>query len=154
MVSQDILVPTDFGQGSRAGLEHALDSLGSADGRVSVLHIIDQRFMEQTLSLFPDEQRSTLLARLREQAQKQYAELIKGLAIGNVDMALICVEGLPFLKIVQLARELAVDMIVMTAHRGPANFEKFLFGSTAERVLRMAPCPVLIVPETVSSPEA
>jgi len=42
-----------------------------------------------------------------------------------------------------------MDMIVMTVHRGAAHVEQFLFGSTAERVLRMASCPVLIVPDTV-----
>jgi nucleotide-binding universal stress UspA family protein len=39
-------------------------------------------------------------------------------------------------------------MIVMTVHRGATQVEQFLFGSTAERVLRLAPCPVLVVPET------
>jgi nucleotide-binding universal stress UspA family protein len=66
----------------------------------------------------------------------------------------LLVDGNPFLKIVQFARDLDVDLIVMAVHRGPAHFEQFLFGSTAERVMRVAPCPVLIVPETAILNEA
>jgi nucleotide-binding universal stress UspA family protein len=148
MAYQDILVPTDFGRGSRAAVERALDSLGPEGGRLSVLHVIDQRLIEHTLFLFPDAQASTLLTRLQQQAREQYADLIAGLEVGNAELECLIVEGIPCLKVVQLARELAVDMIVMTVHRGNAHFEQFLFGSTAERVLRITPCPVLIVPDT------
>ena len=43
-------------------------------------------------------------------------------------------------------------MIVMTVHRGVPHVEQVLFGSTAERVLRLASCPVLMVPEVVAPP--
>jgi nucleotide-binding universal stress UspA family protein len=147
MSYQDILVPTDFAPGSRVALEHALASLDPAGARISVLHVLDQQFIEQALALFPDSDASRLHDHLRERAQQQYAELIDGLDMGQAEVELLIVEGAPFLKIVQLARELAVDLMVMAVHRGVENFEQFLFGSTAERVLRVAPCPVLIVPQ-------
>lgn len=149
MSYQDILVPTDFGPGSRAALEHALASLNPAGGRISVLHVLDQRFIEQAMALFPESDASKLHDRLRQQAQQQYAELTKGLEMGQSEVDSLIVDGTPFLKIVQLARELAVDLLVMAVHRGVENFEQFLFGGTAERVLRVAPCPVLLVPQTV-----
>jgi nucleotide-binding universal stress UspA family protein len=145
---EDILVPTDFGPGSRAALERALDSLGSEGGRVVVLHVIDPRLLEPTRSLFPEVKEADVLTRLREQAHQRYAQLSAGLERAQVECELLLVEGVPFLKIVQFARDLDVDLIVMAVHRGPAHFEQFLFGSTAERVMRVAPCPVLIVPET------
>lgn len=149
MSYQDILVPTDFGPGSRAALEHALASLDPAGGRISVLHVLDQRLVEQAQSLFPETDVSKINDRLRQQAQQQYDELIEGFDIGEAEIESLIVDGAPFLKIVQLARELAVDLMVMAVHRGVENFEQFLFGSTAERVLRVAPCPVLIVPQMV-----
>ncbi len=149
MSYQDILVPTDFGAGSQAALEHALDSLDPAGGCITVLHVLDQRFIEQTLHLLPDTDTSKLHDRLRELVQQQYAELVEGLDIGQAEVESLIVDGAPFLKIVQLARDLAVDLMVMAVHRGVENFEQFLFGSTAERVLRVAPCPVLIVPQRV-----
>jgi nucleotide-binding universal stress UspA family protein len=114
-----------------------------------VLHVVDQRFVEQALALFPDMEASKLHDRLRQQAQQQYAELIEGLDMGQAEVESLIVDGAPFLKVVQLARDLAVDLMVMAVHRGFENFEQFLFGSTAERVLRVAPCPVLIVPQIV-----
>jgi nucleotide-binding universal stress UspA family protein len=143
---QNILVPTDFGPGSQAALTRALDSLGPEGGRVMVLHVIDERLLEPTLALFPEARIETLLARLREQAHARYAQLIASIAQEQVELEPLIVEGVPFVKIVQFARDLDVDLIVMAVHRGPAHFEQFLFGSTAERVRCVAPCPVLICP--------
>ena len=151
---QDILVPTDFGPGSQAALARALDSLGPEGGRVVVLHVIDERLLEPTLALFPEARMETLLARLRARAHERYAQLIAGIEQEQVEFEPLIVEGIPFVKIVQFARDLDVDLMVMAVHRGPAHFEQFLFGSTAERVMRVAPCPVLIVPETTLLREA
>jgi nucleotide-binding universal stress UspA family protein len=119
-----------------------------------VLHVIDQRLLESTLTLFPEAKEDELLARLHQQAREQYTHMTAGIERPRVEFELLIVEGNPFLKIVQFARDLDVDLVVMAVHRGPAHFEQFLFGSTAERVMRVAPCPVLIVPETAVLNEA
>jgi nucleotide-binding universal stress UspA family protein len=149
--SQDILVPTDFGPGSRLALERAIRSLGPEGGTICVLHVIDQPRMAQIQTLMPEIGEAELHRRLRQQAETHYAQLVAGLELGKATVEPMIIEGNPFLKIVQLARDLDVDMIVMTVHRGLTHVEQFLFGSTAERVLRLAPCPVLIVPEKVVS---
>ena len=151
MAFEDILVPTDFRPGARTALERALDSLGPEGGRVMILHVVDQRLLEPTLALWPEAKEAELLARLHQQAQERYAQLVAGLARDKVEFELLVVDGNPFLKVVQFARDLDVDLIVMAVHRGPAHLEQFLFGSTAERVMRVAPCPVLIVPETTTA---
>ena len=56
--------------------------------------------------------------------------------------------GKPFVEIIRMAREKDVDLIVMGTH-GRAGLPHMLIGSTAEKVVRMAPCPVL----TVKRPE-
>jgi nucleotide-binding universal stress UspA family protein len=152
MVSHDILVPTDFGPGSLLALERALRSLGPEGGTICVLHVLDQHLIAQMQALVPDLSETQLRARLRQQAETHYANLVAGLAQDNVTLEPLIIEGTPSLKIVQLARDFAVDMIVMTVHRGAPHIEQFLFGSTVERVLRLAPCAVLIVPETVAPP--
>jgi nucleotide-binding universal stress UspA family protein len=148
MHSHDILVPTDFRFGSRLAIERAMRSLGPDGGSICVLHVIDQRLIEQILDLVPHTGEAELRTQLEQQARKRYAELVAGLPADRVEFTPLIVEGRPFLKIIQLARDLDVDMIVMTVHRGTTQVEQFLFGSTAERVLRLAPCPVLVVPET------
>lgn len=148
MHSHDILVPTDFRSGSRLAVERAMRSLGPDGGSICVLHVLDQRLIEQTLDLVPHTSEAALRTQLERQARERYAELVAGLTADRVELIPLIVEGRPFLKITQLARDLDVDMIVMTVHRGATQVEQFLFGSTAERVLRLAPCPVLVVPET------
>ena len=152
MVSHDILVPTDFGPGSRLALERAMRSLGPEGGTICVLHVLDQHLIAQMQALAPDLGAPALRARLRQQAETHYAQLVVGLARDNMTLEPMIIEGTPFLKIVQLAHDLDVDMIVMTVHRGAPHVEQFLFGSTAERVLRLAPCAVLIVPGPVEPP--
>jgi nucleotide-binding universal stress UspA family protein len=152
MVSHDILVPTDFGPGSRLALERALRSLGPEGGTICVLHVLDQHLIAHMQALVPDLGEPQLGARLRQQAQAHYANLVAGLARANVTIEPLIIDGIPFLKIVQLAHDFDVDMIVMTVHRSGPDVEQLLFGSTAERVLRLAPCPVLIVPEVMAPP--
>ena len=152
MVSHDILVPTDFGPGSRLALERALQSLGPEGGTIGVLHVLDQHLIAQMQALVPDVGETELRSRLQQQAETRYADLAAGLAQDNVTIEPLIIAGTPFLKIVQLARDFDVDMIVMTVHRRMPQVEQLLFGSTAERVLRLAPCAVLIVPETVTAP--
>ena len=56
--------------------------------------------------------------------------------------------GAPFQQIAVLARDLAVDLVIMGGYgqRGRAPLEEVFFGSTAEKVVRLLPCPVLCVP--------
>jgi nucleotide-binding universal stress UspA family protein len=154
MVSHDILVPTDFGPGSRLALERAIQSLGPEGGTIGVLHVLDQHLLAQMQALAPDVGATELRARFQQQAERRYADLVAGLAQANVTIEPLIIVGTPFLKIVQLARDLDVDMIVMTVHRSMPQVEQVLFGSTAERVLRLTPCAVLIVPEAVAAPPA
>jgi nucleotide-binding universal stress UspA family protein len=154
MHSHDILVPTDFRFGSRLAIERAMRSLGPDGGSICVLHVIDQRLIEQILDLVPHTGEAELRMQLERQAHERYTELVTGFSAARVEFTPLIVEGRPFLKIIQLARDLDVDMIVMTVHRGTTQVEQFLFGSTAERVLRLAPCPVLVVPETTPASAA
>jgi nucleotide-binding universal stress UspA family protein len=54
--------------------------------------------------------------------------------------------GLAAFEIVEAAKELDVDLIVIATH-GYTGWKHFAIGSTAERVVRAAPCPVLVVRE-------
>ena len=54
--------------------------------------------------------------------------------------------GVPSHEIVEAAREADIDLIVIATH-GYTGWKHFCIGSTAERVVRAAPCPVLVVRE-------
>ena len=57
--------------------------------------------------------------------------------------------GVPFEEIVKIAEEERADMIVMGTH-GRGGLNRMLLGSVAERVIRLAPCPVLTVREATA----
>jgi nucleotide-binding universal stress UspA family protein len=63
---------------------------------------------------------------------------------GNIKIETSHSLGTPHKEIVKVAREREVDLIVIATH-GYSGLYHFLFGSTAERVVRLAPCPVLVV---------
>jgi nucleotide-binding universal stress UspA family protein len=56
--------------------------------------------------------------------------------------------GKPFIEIIETAGEENVDLVIIATH-GHTGMEHILFGSTAEKVVRKAPCPVLILREQI-----
>jgi nucleotide-binding universal stress UspA family protein len=56
--------------------------------------------------------------------------------------------GKPFIEIIETAAEIDADLIIIATH-GHSGMEHILFGSTAEKVVRKAPCPVLTLREPV-----
>ena len=75
-------------------------------------------------------------------------EIAKG-----VDTTRLLSEGKPFVEIVRTARVEKVDLVVMGSYGGvTGNVDKIFFGSTTEKVVRTAGCPVLTVPLTKHLP--
>jgi nucleotide-binding universal stress UspA family protein len=62
----------------------------------------------------------------------------------GVDAHSVFVAGRAYQDIVRMAKELKVDLIVLGTH-GRTGFSHLFFGSTAEKVVRLCPCPVLTV---------
>jgi nucleotide-binding universal stress UspA family protein len=84
---------------------------------------------------------------LRESALKQlkklYARLIE--QVRDVPIELVLLQGLPSARTVEIAIEKKVDLIVM-ATTATNQLQRFLIGSNATRVVKHAPCKVLLVP--------
>ena len=73
-------------------------------------------------------------------------------AVGSVVSQVFVRDGSPVPEILQTARDLPADLIVMGTH-GLSGFEHWLLGSVTEKVLRKAPCPVVTVPPAPAEPE-
>ncbi|NMB82189.1 MAG: universal stress protein, partial [Ignavibacteria bacterium] len=84
--------------------------------------------------------------------QNRAEEELKNLSSNYVDAALqsetIIKTGKPFVEINETAKEIDADIIIMATH-GHTGVEHLLFGSTAEKVVRKAPCPVLTLREPI-----
>jgi nucleotide-binding universal stress UspA family protein len=144
---QAVLVATDFSECAAAAFQMAQILARRFSSKLILLHVINERLLEQ-FSSHLGEPADALLPGFRKRAQQQLDEFLKGAKAGPLEVETMVVVGLPFQEIAVVARDLAVDLVVMGGYgrggRGP--LEEVFFGSTAEKVVRLLPCPVLCVP--------
>jgi universal stress protein A len=139
-----ILVPTDFSPASRKSFCYALRFAKGLGSKVTLLHVIEPP-ASLTLAGLPT---SAALS------EKEVADAAAGLstlvdeadAAGVPDAKSLVRTGVATHEIVEAAKDLDVDLIVIATH-GYTGWKYFAIGSTAERVARAAPCPVLVVRE-------
>lgn len=136
-----ILVPTDFSAPSLKAVAYAKELARQTGARVSLLHIIEPVVLPDAAAMcvLPDDQ---LVARMRKRLSElgeSYEE--KGFNFERV----IVRKGTPFHEIALAAAAADSDLIVIATH-GYTGLKHVLMGSTAERVVRHARCPVLVVP--------
>ena len=85
-----------------------------------------------------------LEAAARRGGQRQLAKLVAKAQKAGVRVKALLLEGVPYDQIVRAAKSKRADLIVMGTH-GRTGLSKFFMGSVAERVIPLAPCPVLTV---------
>ena len=140
----DILVPVDFSATSLNAVRVAV-GLASPGGDLTLLHVIDKDFVEDAVAAGMGNSEE-ITARLRQQAEANFASALEGFDVGEANVERMVVVGIPFVEILKIARDLDLPMIVMGVRGRSTGAEELLFGSTAEKVLRGARVPVLCVP--------
>lgn len=144
LTSPEILVPIDFSECSVNALRVAI-GMAAPDGDLTLLHVIDQQFIDDAVSSGLGSSED-IRARLKEQAEGNFAAMLEGVDAGQLDIEKMIVVGLPFVEILKIARDLDLPMIIMGVRGRSTPPEELLFGSTAEKVLRGSRVPVLCVP--------
>ena len=139
-----LLVPVDFSPSSRAAFQHAIALADGTDAVIIALHALDPMLIEfaETHDFGSHEE---VVARMRQRAKREL-ELYKSEEKSGPEIETVICEGVPFLEILKKADDFAVDMIVMGKVGRRGQLEKLLFGSTAEKVLRAAKQPVVVLP--------
>ena len=84
------------------------------------------------------------LSQLEAQVQQELEQRQQRLQAAGVPGTILRVHGMPFQRIIDLARDQQIDLIIMGTP-GRTGLQHVLLGSVAEKVVRLAPCPVLIV---------
>lgn len=136
-----VLVAVDFSAGARRALELALALC--PDGEITALHVVDTQFAAR-IEAEGLGTAAEVTGKLRQRATEEFAWLAQDKGGQRFDTMLV--EGVPFVEIVKIAKDLDVDMIAMGMHRANFRVDEILFGGTAEKVLRASHCPVLCVP--------
>lgn len=138
-----ILLPTDFSACS-AEAARVARLLGERFGsRIAVLHVLDE-----PVALDPmfrgDVPMELLRGRMEQFAREGMDAFLAAHFTGFGNFDTILASGIPWREIIRKAREAGIGLIVIGTH-GRTGMEHVIFGSTAEKVVRMAPCPVLSV---------
>lgn len=144
-----ILVATDFSQPSEAALAYGRELARTFGASLTLLHVVDNiltRAYGADGMVLADQ---GVQLEIEKSAQHQVDGLLfdeDRQALGAV--SLVLTSNSPSAAIVFYARDAAIDLIVIGTH-GRGAIAQLLMGSVAERVVRLAPCPVL----TVRNPE-
>lgn len=139
---QRILVAVDFSEESRNALKCAAELAAQFNASLTLVHVVEPHFGP------PDTDVPALTGEASD--AEEYAEAKLELNALGEQMLGPCrvVEtvvraGLAFFEITEAAKALGADLIVVGTH-GYTGLKRALLGSTAEKVVRHAPCPVLV----------
>jgi universal stress protein A len=140
-----ILVPTDFSEYSDRAVKEAADIAAQNDAKIYLLHVVDKLQqcaidycipMETMMKVQSDSE--------KEATKKMQDEANKIIQSGKIEVAFDVKSGTPYEEILKEQQERKADLIVIASH-GRTGILKSFIGSVAERVMREAKCPVLLI---------
>lgn len=138
-----ILLPTDFSDCSAEAARVARLLAERFGSRVVVLHVLDE-----PAALDPmfrgDVPLEMLRTRMEQFARESLDAFLAAHFSGFAELDTMLASGIPYREIIGKARECGAGLIVIGTH-GRTGVEHVIFGSTAEKVVRNAPCPVFSV---------
>lgn len=138
-----IIVPQDFSDYSLNALKYAVTFAELFGAELIVVHVVEPIVYPADFS-FGQVSIPAMEEEIKKHSTEQLNELIKREIPVNVKAVPVIRVGKPFVEIIKTATEENADLIVISSH-GRTGMEHVLFGSTADKVVRKAPCPVLTV---------
>ncbi len=140
-----ILVPIDFSDYSKSSLKYAVNFVKKFNAEIQLVYVVEPVIYPPDFSMG-----QIAIPSVDLEMDKRAIEELDKLAEKNIPRELkvktIVKTGKPFLEIIDTAIEENIDLIIIATH-GHTGVEHILFGSTAEKVVRKAPCPVLTLRE-------
>ena len=138
MEMRTVLLPTDFSQDAESACQQGFALATRAHARILLLHVLRTNFVWRDTPLPMREQ---LEHEMRIEAE-QRLRLLAASQEGPVETLVLW--GHPAVVICHVAAEQEVDLIVMSTH-GRSGHDRWVYGSVADKVLRHADVPVLLV---------
>ena len=139
MAFRKILVPTDGSEFTKAAIREAVDLAKVAGGSITALYVIDQTVFGNV----PVDSSVNAIYYMMEKEGHNATAFVRSLGEENgIAVDEMVVSGSPVKSIVEASKDF--DIIVMGT-LGRTGFAKFMMGSVAEKVVRFAKCPVMVV---------
>jgi universal stress protein A len=145
-----ILVPTDFSDASAAALQCAFRLADALHAELCVLHVVEDPYPLGAYTEYYSPPPEAFLVRQESQARRQLESLLTPEQRERYHATLELRQGNAARQILgYLSEHGAVHLVVMATH-GRGGVARLMMGSVADKIVRMAPCPVL----TVRAPHA
>ncbi len=142
-----VLVPIDFSDYSKNALRYSIDFVKKFGAKIYMIYVVEPAIYPADFSMgqvaIP-----AMNVDMQDRAKEELDLLAKKEIDADIEVETIIKNGNPFIEIVETAGEIDADLIIIATH-GHTGVEHLLFGSTAEKVVRKAPCPVLSLREPI-----
>lgn len=137
-----ILVPTDFSIAAEHALKAAVEIAKKTNSELVVMNIMDMpsNMYSGITGLVPPNSLKEFVEEVHAEAYKQLKEQVDKLRYDKITP--ILESGIPINTIIKVAEEREIDLIVMGTN-GITGIAEWIVGSTTEKIVRLAPCPVL-----------
>jgi nucleotide-binding universal stress UspA family protein len=140
---ENVLVAIDFSENSTYAFKYALELVKQFKGELTIIHVIHEPD-DTAQILFSYISRELLEKAVMEDATKMMEKFCSEEMGGFTNYKTVIARGIPYQEIVMESQKIVATLVVMGTH-GYTGIEHLIFGSTAERVVRSASCPVLTV---------
>lgn len=137
-----ILLPTDFSDRAACAIRHGKALAEKFGSEVRLLHVLPDMSVVLPEAVIPAPVQMPDIAELQSHAVEGLKKVVTEFGLGGLNVSYEARIGAPAEEIVDAAKEWKAEMICLGTH-GRTGLSHLLLGSVAERVVRLAPCPVL-----------
>ncbi len=143
---KNILLPTDFSNTSLSAADYAVELAVKYGAKIHLLHVLEKTppiLAIRSLDLSQEK----IIKSFEEEGKKQLENAAKKIKKGkteNFELELVLKKGIDYEQIVKYSKDHKIDIIVIATH-GRTGLLHTLLGSVAEKVIRYAKCPVLVI---------
>jgi nucleotide-binding universal stress UspA family protein len=143
MQLEKILFATDFSENSEHAFEYALSLARQFNAKLYLVHVINEP-VDLRGFYVPHISFEKLEKEIEEGAEKMMQKFCQAKMKDFSNYESLIVAGIPYEEILKKAESENISLIILGT-QGRKGLDHFLFGSTAERVVRSAKCPVMTV---------
>lgn len=141
---RNVVYATDFSQGSERAFEYASSLADGAGARLTLMYVLEQLPVAYDSVVAVPFSINAYTESLEQIGRTQLNDLVTTSVPPSCETDTVVARGRAAEEILRVATERRADVIVLGVH-GRNAFDRFMFGSTAEKVIRQATCPVLTV---------